>query len=329
MSERLERQQTKRLFSLQLADHDHLFSPQRKVRRSFSRLRTFLFFIPPLITLTFPSFQLGQAVWEDPGIELPNTLKVGNLFTIPVKDQTDAKAFIPLVSGRALGFVDGKEPMYIGTAMSSFDFEVSLDFKKHDPYARLKGLIPKPEHPTYPLFVKRIDVISEPAPTEIEEAAKTTRKEIEKIIPPPPIEAQEAAAYERHDGNMRLRCWRAPSIEPLGIDPLKPRRNPRLGSLSAVGPGEVVYSSPSSVAEKIIVLYHGGGLFSRYWGVRELRLPRNGRVITGQVIGNVHLAPARQVTKPHWQPLIGGVGGPGKVNPSVILDLSSRLCDSK
>jgi murein DD-endopeptidase MepM/ murein hydrolase activator NlpD len=44
------------------------------------------------------------------------------------------------------------------------------------------------------------------------------------------------------------------------------------------------------IGESVVMLYHGGGLFTRYWGIRENRLPKNGRVSIGQTVGYVHLS---------------------------------------
>jgi hypothetical protein len=128
---------------------------------------------------------------------------------------------------------------------------------------------------------------------------------------------------------MRLRCWKEPTIEALGIDPLKPRRQPRIGSINAAGPGEIAYSASSGDSESVIVLYHGGGLFSRYWGIRENRLPKNGRVSIGQTVGYVALSANGKETPLNWQVLMGGYDGPVEIKVPSLLELSTRLCDSK
>lgn len=274
--------------------------------------------LPALIAWMFPSFRLGRPDFLKPDIQLPDSLEVGELFTVPADENEN---MVPLVSGRPLGYVDGKTPLYVGAAVKPFNFEISFELLKEDPYSKLKGFIPRLEHPTFPVLVKRVKVHETKA---IESAEKPARQE----ITPPPIGPEEQSAYDRYDGKMRLRCWRQPAVEPLAVDPLRPRRNQRLGKLTSAGPGEVVYSSPKSESEKTVVIYHGGGLYTRYWGFKELRLPKDGRVTTGQTIGHVPLAPPRQPTPVYWQAIMNGAGGPGEINRENLLDLSSRLCDS-
>lgn len=316
-------QTSTRLFSLQLANHDSLFSPQHKRRFKFRSFRTFLIFAAALTALVFPSFKLGRPNLQNPSVDLPDSLELGELFTVPANEKEN---MVPLISGRPLGFVDGKTPLYVGAAVKPFGFEINFDLSNNDPYAKLKSLLPRLEHPTFPVLVKRVRIHG--AKTLVAEE-KPNPRETFKPIPPPPISPEEASAYERYDGKMRLRCWRAPLVEPLAIDPLKPRRNQRLGKVSSAGPGEVVYTSPKEAGERVVVIYHGGGLFSRYWGIKDLKLPKDGRLTTGQTIGHVALAPPRQTTPVYWQPIMNGAGGPGEINREALLDLSSQLCDSK
>ena len=315
-------QTSTRLFSLQLAHHDSQFAPVRKKKSSCRSLKTVLILVTVLVGFSFPSFRIGRPSLQTPPVALPESLEVGELLTIPAGENGN---MIPMTSGRPLGFVDGKTPLYVAAAIKPFGFEISFDLLHDDPYARLKVLLPRLENPVFPVVVGRIKV-READPAELEE--KSARSDTFKPLSPPPISAEEASIYNRFDGKMRLRCWRQPVVEPLAIDPLRSRRNQRLGKISAAGPGEVVYTSPQSESEKTVVIYHGGGLFTRYWGIKELRLPKDGRVTTGQTIGHVPLAPPRQTTPPYWQAIMNGSGGHGDVNREDLLNLSSRLCDS-
>jgi len=320
---------TTRLFSLQLADHDTLFAPRQRRRLPFHWLKLLLY-LPALALFFLPSFKIGRAVLREPGFKIPDSVERGDVFTIPASDKDD---IVPHVAGHALAYVDTKTPFYLGAALQNSDLEINVAF--HDEQSPpFKRIVEKLKHPTYPLFVKHVHVTQaepvpvSPAPASVKGRATTALPEERK---PPLIDAKEAKVLARFDGNVRLRCWKEPTVEPLGIDPLKPRRhNFRLGSLPAVAGGEVLYTGPSENDGGLIVLvYHGGGLFTRYWGLKEVRVQKGSKISVGQTVGNVLLAPPRHETKPTWQPLLNVGGTTAPVNPASVLALTSQLCDSK
>lgn len=320
---------TPRLFSAQLADHDMSFAPRQRERPRFYRLKLFVCFLPAFFLFLLPSFKIGRAVFRDPGFRIPDSVARGDLFMIPVNADDDDD-IVPQVGGRPLAYVDVKAPFYLGAAVKSSDLEINVAFNDEES-TRLKRMLEKLKHPTYPLFIKHVHVTPiEPAPTAAVPAAPKGRASVEDHKVPPPIDAKEAKVLSRFDGKVRMRCWKEPTVEAIGIDPLKPRRHIRLGSLPAVGGGEVVYAGPAENDDgSIVLVYHGGGLFTRYWGLKEVRVQKGVKVSAGQTIGNVLLAPPHHDTKATWQPLLNVGGSTAAVNPSSALQLSSQLCDLK
>lgn len=317
---------TTRLFSLQLADHDNLFAPRQKPRVTFSWLKL-VTFIAGFCFFLAPSFKIGQAILKSPAFKIPQSVTKGDLFTIPVDEDEDD---IPQIGGRPLSYVDGKTPFYIGAALRPNDFEISIQFGDDD-HPRIKGMIEKFRHPTYPLFVQNVHVTPATvaaAPTPVPRGTKIAPEDEPKA--PPAFTSAENKVLARFDGHLRLRCWKEPSVEAVGIDPLKPRRHVHYGTMPAVGGGEVVFVGPSeSEGNSDVLVYHGGGLFTRYWALKEVRVQKGSKVTAGQTIGHVQLAPPKHVTHPTWQPLMNVAGSIGEINPQSVLALSSRLCDSK
>lgn len=316
---------TTRLFSLQLANHDALFAPRVKSIVSYRWLKLLVLYFPALAFLMLPSFKLGRGFIKSPPYSIPDSIQHGELFTLPTNEDDD---FVPQINGRTMGFIDGKSQFYLGAAPGQSDFNVTVHHLEEKP--RYKALVEKLRHPSYPLFVKRVHVKPAPEP-ELPKPAPAARGKSEELPKKPPgIDAKETRALERVDGNVRIRCWREPVVEPIGVDPLKPRRHQRLGSLAAAGQGEVVFAGSIAQGESTVLLYHGGGLFTRYYGLKELRVQKGSRVVTGQIVGHVPLNTAKnQPTKATWQPLMNVTGRLGPLNPQSLLALSSQLCDSK
>ncbi len=316
---------TTRLFSLQLADHDNLFSPGEKRRLSFHWLRLVIY-VPAIALFLLPSFRLGQAILQIPSYSLPDSVVRGEIFTLPGSNAN----LVPQIAGRSLPFIDAKTPLFIGTAPSSSEFDISLMFKdqKHNPLLRVIETL---THPTYPLFVKRVRV-SAPQVSPASESARGKNESEKKL--PPEFTTTQIKILERFDGNIRLRCWKEPVVDAIGVDPLKPRKHARLATLSAAGSGEVVYAGPSSNGEAAeVLLYHGGGLFTRYWDLKEARVQKGSKVGAGHTVGHVLLAPTNKETPARWQVFMNVGGVPinpqGEINPQSVLALSSQLCDSK
>lgn len=317
---------TTRLFSLQLADHDSLFAPRglAPVNTRLRYAKMALVLLPALTFFLLPSFKIGKGLHREPGYELPNEIRRGELFTIPADDKTR----IPLAGARPLSIIEGKQPVFIGAAVRGEDFDISFEFRE-EAGNPLKALVERLQHPTYPLFVKHVHVIDDTreADSKVSEASRGKGDKALKIAPS--LGESELKALLRHDGNARLRCWKEPTVEIPGIDPLKPRKHLRLGNLSASAQGEVVYSGPSEGEDSVVILYHGGGFFSRYWNLKETRVQKGAKVSVGQTVGMVPLNSIKRETRPTWQVFSNQFGFPGEINPQKLLALSSQLCDSK
>lgn len=316
---------TTRLFSLQLADHDGLFAPKQRRPRSYRWLKL-LIYLPAAVFILIPSFKIGQGFLKNPGYTLPDTVGEGDVFTIPANEDDD---IVPQIGGRSLSYIDGKSPLYIGAALGPSDFEINFQFNDED-RPRFKAMLEKLKHPTYPMFVKHVHVNK----ADTAEHLVVLKKGEEPQRMAPPFDVKEEKALERSDGFVRMRCWKEPVIEAAGVDPLKPRRHLRMGILNAVGQGEVLFSGPTTSAgsvpgESEVIVYHGGGLFTRYWGLKETRVQRGAKVTTGQAVGYIPLGPPRKETQASWQAIMNITGHPSVVNRASLLALSSRLCDSK
>jgi hypothetical protein len=350
MNQRAPKDKTTRLFSVQLADHDHYFAPKQKRRRRMQWL-ALIKYSPAFFCFLFPSYHLGVAVFKDPGVKIPESLIRGDAFTLPGDDED----LVPIMNGRKMMFIDGKNPIYLAVTPKGPNLEISYDFLDTDERSRLKALVPKPKHPTYPLFVKQVRVLETPValaavigtqapvslvspPQALPSLASTLAFEVR---PAPSLTETELNELARKDGKARLRCWKEPHVDPLAVDLIK-RRRLHMGSIQTAGQGEVVLVTPldgPSGPEFSLLIYHGGGLFTRYWNLVELRVRKGTKVNTGQIIGNVALAQPlnlrkgkqERLTPATWAPVMGGANGlaPAIVNAQSLLAVSSQLCDSK
>jgi septal ring factor EnvC (AmiA/AmiB activator) len=57
--------------------------------------------------------------------------------------------------------------------------------------------------------------------------------------------------------------------------------------VKAVADGDVMYAEPSGTYGNLVIIQHGGGNYSLYASLQEIRTPRGTRVTKGQVIGTV------------------------------------------
>ena len=314
---------TTRLFSLQLAAHDQKFGPKYRAPRSYRWLKWLAFYFPALILAGSPSFKLGRAALKTPPFEVPKSLQLGEVFTLPAAPTSEEDQLVPQVAGRPLVRIDGQTPLYFGAATNPAGFDVSFFYRASDASVRVKlaSLVPKFEHPTFPLFVKHVEV-SKVEATEADPVKPTNGAR-------PNFSEKENKALGRTDGNVKLRCWKTPAVVPLGVDPLRARSKPRLATLNAAGSGEVAHVSPNGASESVVLLYHGGGVYTRYWGLKETRLRLGEKVSAGQNLGYVALAMNKPANAPPPAAQWSAHFGTSELNTPSLLGLSSRLCDSK
>jgi murein DD-endopeptidase MepM/ murein hydrolase activator NlpD len=57
--------------------------------------------------------------------------------------------------------------------------------------------------------------------------------------------------------------------------------------VKAVAAGEVVFAEPSGTYGNLVIIQHGGGTYSLYASLQEIRTPRGTRVAKGAVVGTV------------------------------------------
>jgi murein DD-endopeptidase MepM/ murein hydrolase activator NlpD len=175
---------------------------------------------------------------------------------------------------------------------------------------KLRIKMPSLRHPTVALFNQRIKV--GPAQERFPASA-----------------ADHSMPTPRWDGAADLACWTVPQTKAIEDIPLMIRRRGlnkiKVAAVGVVGPGEVALISGSGT-EKSVLVYHGGGLYTRYMELAEVNVKKGDRVRAGARIGAMPMALAgRKPASVTWKAWLGKT----PVNPQSLLEQSSRLCGSK
>lgn len=329
----MAKQNSSRLFALQVANHDsHWSGPRRDPdgrRNRIRRLINFLIILPAILLFLLPSFKLGRLLYRAPDFTVPDSARQGSVFTLPVEEDFESLK----LEGHTLPEIKSKNPMYLAAVNTAAPImDLVLTYKSPEKKLSLKSLVPKFDHPTYSVFTKQIKVDH---PTAAEEAntiaqeAQAARDAKEKGTTHQTSIPTDPKIYARNDGAISATCWTKPDLEEipqLGIRQGR-RPGPRMATLSAAGSGEVVQIGITNGVgtEKSVILYHGGGLFSRYHGVKDYRVRRGDHIQAGQAIAVVDAGSAKKPATARWDLYLNDT----ELNRESFLALSSQLCGSK
>jgi hypothetical protein len=313
-----------RIFSLQLAGHDGDFGPREKPagwRKYISRVAL----IPAAFLIFFPSFRLGYMAIQAPSFTIPDSVNEGSVFTLP----SDLSLASVHVSGRAPTMISKPSGLYLIAASKEGEMELTLIFRDTEK----KPMFKRPfkarfQHPIAFIYTKSIHVVGNPAASSSAPGTNSSRA---------PANAAPMAALpiERVDGLVNASCWKSPEVKEL--DPsLQPvhrghrSRLIRLATMSNGGPGEVVQTASMTPGspEKSVLIYHGGGLYSRYSDLKELRVRKGDKIQAGQVLGIINKVSTTGARKSlngaPWSLYLSKT----ELNPEGFLELSSQLCGS-
>lgn len=301
-----------RFFLVALADHDSTFGsfmPGTEPTTLLRKIALFFTIAPAVLLVLFPSFDLGQAVFREPSFKLPDSVLVGEILSLPMGEITN-----PEISGRPFEAAANRNPFYFGVVSSANlpMLDLSFNFVPTDTKWHPRKLLPRFHHPGVSHFSKKIPVA---------EAAITPLTAKEKQIADDPALAE---IFKRHDGKANAGCWREPKTTEVTTPARKHRgRISRVATVTSAAPGEVVFVSAANIAEKTVVLYHGGGLFTRYKGLKDTRL-QTGQMVKEEMIGLISLD-RQSIASADWDI----IWEKSEINPQNFLALSAQICGSK
>ena len=303
----MSKYRTTRIFALQAANHDYSFGPKEKMTR-FQKIVRAILIAPAVVLFLMPSFRLGIQQHKAPAFTVPDKVKLGTVFTVPV----DASLQSIQVEGQALPQIKAHSPTLLAAARSMPFLDLVLIYKGPAKHLSLKSLLPNFEHPKFDVYSKRIVV-------EAAAAAEATDPDDVFVKP-------DASGLNRADGVAQVSCWSTPKTELL---PEKPSRKPhhlpiRFATLTAAGSGEVVKIDSNPIGKNLTV-YHGGGLYTRYFELKEAHVKKGDRIEAGQDIGMISVGTWRHPIKGKWDIHLGATD----INLPSFLALSAELCDSK
>lgn len=305
---------TNRIFALQAASYDGLYGPRAKMTR-FQKIVRGILIAPGVLLFLLPSFKLGLQHQRPPAFEVPDKVIKGSVFTVPVDPALEAIT----IGGQTLPQIKGPKPALLAVANSDSSLSLVLIYKGPERKISLDRILPKLEHPSFDVFSKQIVV--EPAPVAPEPPKK---KESAPLV----VHELDPTLMARNDGAAQASCWTEPKTNVLPEKPNRDRRRlpVQYANLTSMAAGEVVkVESIKTSGSKNVVVYHGGGLFSRYLDLKETLVRKGDKIQTGQEVGMLSLGTWRTPLKPRWDIYLGST----ELNPQNFLALSSQLCDSK
>jgi murein DD-endopeptidase MepM/ murein hydrolase activator NlpD len=162
---------------------------------------------------------------------------------------------------------------------------------------------------------------------ETEERIKKERKKMREIL-------------EQNNNQLSLECWKAPLKSSVSSIFASPRVLPSgqsyyhtgLDLRAAIGypvrapaTSTVVVAEENFVPGKIVVLDHGGGLFSRYMHLDSIDVRPGDLVKQNQVIGRTGATGRVEAPHLHWEVLWKG----NYANPESFLQAWEQICDPK
>ena len=262
---------------MSLADHDNLFMPDKMP----SRIRHLGRFISRLIALTmviFPSFDLGRFVSQAPNFEIPSTAHAGD--PLLLFDSGDyANVFM---NGRRLARVEDPESSFLGFFGERERSKALLQFVRTPRRRTLKTILSSytskfMKHPEIPYFTQVIQVGADLSPETVPVPPVAPRL-LHRHLASTNSAAFTEKNFAREDGTGSIACFREPTATKQAASSrtvvIHSRKNNALNDafhIGAVANGEVTETGEEN-GLKTVLVYHGGGLFSQYAGLRELKV---------------------------------------------------------
>jgi hypothetical protein len=306
---------TTKILALQVSNHDNSWGGPKEAPSKLKRAIQIAIILPGVVLFLMPSFKIGRAIYRAPQFSLPDSMKQGSVITVPA----DSEVSSVQLEGHSLPEVKSKQPMFLVAASSVPQLDLVLNYKAPEKKLSLKSLLPRFEHPVYDVFNKQIKI----DPAESEPSADIAGET--RVAPSAP--AIDAKTFTRSDGLVAASCWKQPALEELPPPPARPGRRPppRQAALTAAGPGEVIQVTSPVQGERTVLVYHGGGLYSRYYGIREVKARKGDRVSAGTQIAITDAGNWKKPATARWDLFLNQT----ELNRSNFLALSSQLCETK
>ncbi len=311
----MSKYRTTKILALQVSNHDHSWGGPKEAPSKLKRAIQIAILLPGLALFLMPSFKIGRASLRPPQFTLPDSVKQGSVFTVPGNEEVSSVQ----LSGHALPELKSKQQMFLVAAAGLPQLDLVLNYKAPEKKLSLKNLLPKFEHPVYDVFNKQIRIeAAEPEPsTDISGETRVA----------PSMPSVDAKTFTRNDGLISALCWKKPALEEMPPPPARPGRRPppKQAALTSAGPGEVLQITSPVQGERTLVVYHGGGLYSRYYGVRDAKARKGDRVNAGTQIAITDAGSGKKPATARWDLFLNQT----ELNRSSFLALSQQLCETK
>lgn len=314
----MKKYQPNRIFALQAADIDTAWGPRKKMTR-FQLILKLILLLPAIFVLVSPSFKIGRGIAKDPGFPIPDRVESGSVIILPVPPEVPADAV--QLEGRPMTHVKESQALLAPTGQKGA-LDITVLFSGTPEKWTWRKLIPKYEHPTFAMFAKRITVEGSTESGTTESASTAPPAELPPALPP----LKNPKVIEREDGEANASCWQQPKFE-LVDDKMGARRNrwtPRVATLTSTAPGEVVVSGQlvEGDREKEVLVYHGGGLYSVYLGLKETNVRKGDKIKGGDTVGIAFAGNKASPIHAKW----GAYLRENEVDLNDFMKASAKLC---
>jgi hypothetical protein len=262
---------------------------------------------------------LGLALASLPSLKIARFMRVAPPVAVPSK----AGAGTPLTVSDAAGAIEsvelGGRPLSRIKGRGLFLGAIGLNERGELPLAGLLRYRPRPmqDGPIGWVYASPIFVFA--GTIQVEAAGEAPLRAPSAIAP--------AEAPEREDGEFEASCWLAPSSAEGNGMVRAPAPGeavlPAAAAAPSPAPKAATASGAASAGVKTLLIYHGGGVYSRLGPLRELVARGGERLAAGQVVGYAGSGDrGDRAPLARWDVLWKGK----PVNAVAFLDLSRQLC---
>lgn len=293
-------------------------------------LHRFLFFAITLLILLFPSFSIIEEIWVPAPWKIENDLTIGSMIHLPRIPHTPppmikGEVFSPSPRGDQWWGVIGIDPSEFTLIngkrkVGNYFFRPQIEAYRillhiHNGRANRVARLQIPSS-VWKKMDRKFSQQKIKERNEMSEILASRRGTLPSHCMTSPLRSK-AKIVSRFASARRLPNGR--TYQHTGIDLRAAKGTP----VKAIASGTIAYASKMIVPGNVVVIDHGGGLFSRYFHLSKIMVKKGSRVKKGQEIGLSGATGRVEAPHLHWEVVWKG----SHANPRRFLRDWERICD--